>query len=134
MAFFTRVNLNVPVLPPDESASDKNAVTGPDHRRYASEPSRTTNSSANSRNASSQHNHASRKSSGPAAVTATSTTSTVTVTATVEKTSSTKIIRDPVDSNAVTQTGDAQKTTPDEEDGEPKRYEYVVDRVLGVEV
>lgn len=134
MAFFTRINLNVPVLPPDESAVDKITLTGTDHRRYASEPSRTSSNTASSRNASSQHNQASRKSSSPMVVTATSTTSTVTVAAAIDKISSNQIERDPIEINKVLQTGDPQKSTTEEEDGEPKRYEYVVDRVLGVEV
>ena len=91
MAFFTRVNLNVPVLPPEETAEKG---CGPDHRRHASEPSRVS-----SRPPAGHR----RSSAGP-----------------------------PANGAAEAEAPDAQK--PEEEDGEPKRYEYVVDRVLGVEV
>ena len=124
MAFFTRVNLNVPVIPPDEAMDKPSSALGHDHRRYASEPSRTTSSRS-----SSTHNHASRKSSGPPTTNSEPPTSNVSVTRVLAED---QIERDPVKAEAA-QPSDAQKPE-DDKDGEPQRYEYVVDRVLGVEV
>ncbi|XP_014232669.1 protein kibra isoform X1 [Trichogramma pretiosum] len=105
MAFFTRVNLNVPVLPPDETNNTTNDEMPPlDHRRYSSEPVKSTKI----------YNNASRKSSGPAEA---------------SSDNHSKIAEDKVNQETST-----DKQPDVDENGEPKRYEYVVDRVLGVEV
>lgn len=97
MAFFTRVSLNVPVLPPEESANE------PHHRRYASEP--TTSTTKVSNNFVSAQTKCASQPGVP------------------QKTVS-------VDSKS-----EPEGSTEDKiNDDEPKRYEYVVDRVLGVEV
>ena len=107
MAFFTRVNLNVPVLPPNEPSTSSQMTNtnddlpSPDHRRHASEPIKSTKA----------HNQANRKLSGPGI-----------------NDRNSKILSDNETTNS-----DSQKEG-DEEDDEPKRYEYIVDRVLGVEV
>ncbi|KAJ8679667.1 hypothetical protein QAD02_015454 [Eretmocerus hayati] len=118
MAFFTRVNLNVPVLPPDEhSSTEKTSNLVPDHRRHASEPSRTSSSSRNP----TQSNQVARKTSSASTGT----------TIQISSDGSSEIIKDHSTDEA--ESTEAKKNE-DGEDGEPKRYEYVVDRVLGVEV
>ncbi|CAK9813165.1 Protein kibra [Anthophora plagiata] len=93
MAFFTRVNLNVPVLPPDDSLCENASSVSPlsiQHKRHASEP--------------------------------------VTTEFRVTKLGAQGVSNSAVRSNSVP-SGNASN------DGEePRRYEYVVDRVLGVEV
>lgn len=145
MAFFTRVNLNVPVLPPDDSAQDDSPAPSHDHRRYASEPSRpSSNSNSNS---SSRGNGVQQPAANHTPTAAAAATS---VRKTADRNS--KILRDSQDtgsatgatvvvvdgtanSNSVLVTAAAAAgTAAEDEDGEPKRYEYVVDRVLGVEV
>ncbi|XP_014207758.1 protein kibra isoform X2 [Copidosoma floridanum] len=137
MAFFTRVNLNIPVLPPDEPPMDKLSPLNHDHRRYASEPCRTTSKSTST----STHNHASKKSSGGTSSTTMTTTTSNTTIITINSASTgagdrnSKVLGDTVITENDVQSKDAgQKTEEDDEEGEPKRYEYVVDRVLGVEV
>ncbi|KOC61152.1 Protein kibra [Habropoda laboriosa] len=98
MAFFTRVNLNVPVLPPDDSLCENTSSVSPlpiQHKRHASEP--------------------------------------VTTEFRVTKLGVQGVSNSAVRSNSVP-SGNAS-VSPEENDGEePRRYEYVVDRVLGVEV
>ncbi|XP_058798936.1 protein kibra [Phymastichus coffea] len=120
MAFFTRVNLNVPVLPPDELMTEKTSVPNHEHRRHVSEPSRITSSKANS-----THNHASRKSS-------VSSTSTSTETASTSSSSGDRNSKILIENESEAQIVGCK--SEEDEGGEPKRYEYVVDRNLGVEV
>ncbi|XP_011503552.1 PREDICTED: protein kibra [Ceratosolen solmsi marchali] len=126
MAFFTRVNLNVPVLPADELTLERNLVLGQDHRRYASEPVKTSFSRSGA-----VHNHVSRKISGPSTTTIIKVPTIINTSIATNSDRSSKILRDVIKSEP--QIVGGQKVTG-EEDGEPKRYEYVVDRVLGVEV
>ncbi|KOX79441.1 Protein kibra [Melipona quadrifasciata] len=99
MAFFTRVNLNVPVLPPEDSLCENPSSPSPSfiqHRRHASEP--------------------------------------VTTEYMVNKLGAQGVLNLTLRSNSVP-SGNASMVKTDENDGEePRRYEYVVDRVLGVEV
>ncbi|XP_063991424.1 protein kibra isoform X2 [Diachasmimorpha longicaudata] len=112
MAFFTRVNLNVPVLPPDDQES-----IHIQHKRHSSEPCT---------------GHISRS------ITHTSAINSTIISARIDTRESSKIST----SVQVTTNGtDVNKSIRDitddkseETNGEPKRYEYVVDRVLGVEV
>lgn len=122
MAFFTRPINNMPSLPPEENSSERMCV--PDHRRHASEPSRINPS----RNPT--YNHAIRKSSGPSTSTIVEVPSPPQQAMTAKGDRNSKILESTASEVKDT---DSQKNVEDE-DGEPKRYEYVVDRVLGVEV
>ncbi|KAG7206063.1 hypothetical protein KM043_003460 [Ampulex compressa] len=137
MAFFTRVNLNVPVLPPEELILDGPSTL---HRRYASEP------------VSSQDSSVRIAGHCPALTTSRSNSVPTASTARASANSSTRSTEEPVANgsnkslNAKGRPGDAAgvhgaevtqeegSTKQTDENGEPKRYEYVVDRVLGVEV
>lgn len=127
MAFFTRVNMRVPILPIDENNSEQLTCH---HRRHSSEPSTSghnyhrqhtvkDNSNntelINSRNENSIIHKLNR--------TNTSGITTTTINSTTSNTDVSKTIRE-VEENI----------DDDTNSGEPKRYEYVVDRVLGVEV
>lgn len=110
MAFFTRVNLNMPVLPPDDAESQIH------HKRHSSEPSTVPQS---------------RPITHPSAVNSTM------ISARIDTKESSKTGTSvQVTSNGTSMCQPISEITDDksEENGEPKRYEYVVDRVLGVEV
>ncbi|KZC04034.1 Protein kibra [Dufourea novaeangliae] len=100
MAFFTRVSLNVPVLPPEDSSCENAllpSLSAGQHKRYASEPV-TSESVVAKVNAQCFTNMAARSNSVPSG-------------------------------NA-----SSLKSSEETDSEEPRRYEYVVDRVLGVEV
>ncbi|XP_032662822.1 protein kibra isoform X2 [Odontomachus brunneus] len=185
MAFFTRVNSNVPVLPPEDFGPDGSVyptmAQAHMHRRYASEPVTTTThnsyignsttrpnsvpsgSSASSSasksgggggvtvernasnivasatnadedvsvvsNATSKSVSAKSRSAAAAAAAATTTTTMMTTTTMITTTTTTT-----TESNAQSSENGEDESVIEKNNGEPKRYEYVVDRVLGVEV
>lgn len=116
MAFFTRVNLNVPILPPLDSPVDSNAPCGfppasaAQHRRHSSEPV-----------------------ANPSVSTCTTSTSTEEAAATTNG-----VLKAAEDASVneleSDRNGKEEQNTDENNSGEPKRYEYTVDRVLGVEV
>jgi hypothetical protein len=126
MAFFTRVNLNVPVLPPEELIFERNSVPGYDHRRYASEPVKT-----NSSRGIMIHNRINRKCNGPSTATIIKVSAPISTSITTSGNRGSKILEESTEVEPPLI--DSQKVL-EEQEGEPKRYEYVVDRVLGVEV
>lgn len=162
MAFFTRMNSNVPVLPPEDFGPDGNIYPTMAqvhmHRRYASEPVTTTahnNHAGNSRpnsvpSGSSTSSSVSKSPSGVGAVDRNA-SNTVVSTSIDEDVS---IVNNATNSKSVSAknwpaTNVTESNAPSSENGEneaaksieknngngePKRYEYVVDRVLGVEV
>lgn len=126
MAFFTRVNLNVPILPPMDSPVDSNAPCGfppapaAQHRRHSSEPA-----------------------ANPSVSTSTSVATCTSSTSTDEAAATTNGVLKAADKAAngasvheleSDRNGKDEETPDDNNSGEPKRYEYIVDRVLGVEV
>lgn len=125
MAFFTRVNVSVPVLPTNENNTEQ--LTS-QHRRHLSEPSTSghshhrvysvrDNSSINTELLSARmDNNISLKSIRGNSI--------VTINGSSSNTDVSKTIREVDDENIA----------DDGNNDEPKRYEYVVDRVLGVEV
>lgn len=148
MAFFTRVNLTVPVLPPEDVGTDGTSCPAPSshaHRRHSSEPVTSVHGVAGS---------TTRPNSVPgASVTfaarnggAVTDRSTDAIVKSVEDgTTTASNASDKLTTNTTeNETSEARGQTkdksaaekPDEKNGneEPKRYEYVVDRVLGVEV
>ncbi|XP_051157947.1 protein kibra isoform X2 [Leptopilina boulardi] len=147
MAFFTRVNLKVPVFSPDDIPNESIGVFPSlptiSHRRHASEPINhqsivgigkvdiQCNSTQNclSSNLSSANNN-------PKTFSVTQ-TSTVTTTASTS-TKNISIIAIEKDKSSIPESENDQiDKNPESEElsgDEPKRYEYVVDRVLGVEV
>ena len=147
MAFFTRVNLNVPVLPPEELGAESIcSSTSHTHRKYASEP--VTSAFINS--TTTRSNNISGGSALPVtksnSVTDRSATNVVAVIVNADE-----VALSNVDSKSVnakgrpavetearsSENGEREvlpKSTEKNGNGEPKRYEYVVDRVLGVEV
>lgn len=151
MAFFTRVNLNVPILPPEDLGTDSTCpASSHTHRRYASEPVTTTHGIINSTirpnsipgaTASS----ATRNNSGIADRNASGIVITnvnedeIPVIKNTDKPVNAKG-RPAAESSAQnSENGESEApskpTEKNEGNGEPaKRYEYVVDRVLGVEV
>ncbi|XP_076757502.1 WW and C2 domain containing protein kibra isoform X1 [Xylocopa sonorina] len=150
MAFFTRVNLNVPVLPPEDSLCESSSPSPSSiqHKRYASEPI-STESMVNKFGAQGVTNLAIRSNSVPSGNASalrtdgatTSNASTITsVDEDVPANSTNKSVNAkgrPSDTSAHCQEngqGDGLKTTEENDGEEPRRYEYVVDRVLGVEV
>jgi protein KIBRA len=143
MAFFTRVNLNVPVLPPEDLGIDGTCPTV-SHRRYLSEPISSVHGVVNSTTRPNSVPGGSTtfavKSSG-----ATADQNTNAIVRSIEdETTNTndKLTKDwsVAESNAKNTENDASETLKKsveksgEKNEEPKRYEYVVDRVLGVEV
>ena len=108
MAFFTRLSLNVPVLPPEENNSEGVPLLQ-SHRRHASEPSTSSAKSSSGTNsislAPSTRSRCASQTGGA-------------------------IRKTPTDAKPENEQTCEEKTNEDE----PKRYEYVVDRVLGVEV
>lgn len=133
MAFFTRVNLNVPVLPPEDSAE----ITV-QHRRHASEPVggqaasvrtsihgiREVSAVNSSRTSANNAVHRSSVVGLPSSTNGPETRDSGVCTnaaVTTDSSKQTVVLENPSDK-------------PSDDSGEPKRYEYVVDRVLGVEV
>ncbi|XP_012274634.1 protein kibra [Orussus abietinus] len=162
MAFFTRVNVNVPVLPPEDfSELTSPPVPSAQHRRYASEPATGQSVTDHGRGGAGQ---VPRTGLRPVVHGATNGMSTTTVNGvsagtggkTVNAASksvavpaensgnatnslnrsdrSSKPTREAEDSKSTQGAGGTAKPTDETGDNEPKRYEYVVDRVLGVEV
>ncbi|XP_034952676.1 protein kibra [Chelonus insularis] len=148
MAFFTRVNLNVPVLPPDEIVIPE-YLSVAHHKRHTSESSVSSYTSQirlglpyDAQKDNSAINIAlisARTHSG-----LTENTCGVSILGTTncvhEKESLTSVssvdIQETNDKKALSNLVKEVKSGNNSEDGntEPKRYEYVVDRVLGVEV
>ena len=137
MAFFTRVNLNVPVLPPEDSL-ETNSVMSSDHRRYASEPSnvRPCNFPSSLNQRSAQNNIKKINSISTSTTTASTCTSTNTSNGASPVEPSASSITEEVEKTESknNQNNQNSENSENSDDSEPKRYEYVVDRVLGVEV
>lgn len=151
MAFFTRFNLNVPVLPPEDSPCEIPLSPSPSsaqHKRHASEPV-TTESMVSKLGAQCALNSATRSNSVPsgnasavrtdgAATTNASTTANVAEDVPTNSTNKSVNAKGrPNDGNPRCQEdgqGESLKTSEETDGEEPRRYEYVVDRVLGVEV
>ncbi|XP_017794645.1 PREDICTED: protein kibra [Habropoda laboriosa] len=149
MAFFTRVNLNVPVLPPDDSLCENTSSVSPlpiQHKRHASEPV-TTEFRVTKLGVQGVSNSAVRSNSVPSGnasvVRTDATNNTIMVTNVAEdvpaNSTNNKSVNTkgrPLEANAYQENGQGESLkSPEENDGEePRRYEYVVDRVLGVEV
>ncbi|XP_033224229.1 protein kibra [Belonocnema kinseyi] len=164
MAFFTRVNLNVPVLPPEESLTEwavpVSSSTGTIlHRRHFSDPANSQSvlgaGKLGVHNCSAQNCLPSNPVSGSSSIGIKSIaqssavskkfTSAVsngdgTIDDTTTVTNNVNITRNAKGKSCPTVLGPEsnqiiESSKSDEPSGdEPKRYEYVVDRVLGVEV
>lgn len=151
MAFFTRVNLNVPVLPPEEFGAEGStcSATSHTHRKYASEPVTSahgfTNSSTTRSNSVPGGSALPISKSGGGVVDR----NIVVVIANEDEAALSNADSKSVNAKgrpAAETTGARSSTAENGErealpksaekngNGEPKRYEYVVDRVLGVEV
>ncbi|XP_066594079.1 protein kibra [Prorops nasuta] len=144
MAFFTRVNLNVPVLPP-EDVSTENVTAAlmplPQHRRHASEPATCDSGSSKLGGQETSSDSSSRSNSvstGSALVVVKCTNSTQSFNEILPNCNKKSVnSKGRPNELSVRSTENGQEVAkPKEENGngEPKRYEYVVDRVLGVEV
>ncbi|XP_025262774.1 protein kibra isoform X1 [Camponotus floridanus] len=151
MAFFTRVNLNVPILPPEDLGSDNTCPTASHtHRRYASEPVTSAHGIINSTMRpnsipSASVTSAARSSSGVADRNASGIIITnvnedeIPVMKNTDKPVNAKG-RPATESSAQnSENGESEAPSKSSEKNEgneepAKRYEYVVDRVLGVEV
>ncbi|XP_034191567.2 WW and C2 domain containing protein kibra isoform X2 [Osmia lignaria lignaria] len=151
MAFFTRFNLNVPVLPPEDSPCEIALSPSPSsaqHKRHASEPV-TTESMVSKLGAQCALNSATRSNSVPsgnasavrsdgAATTNASTTTNIAEDVPTNSTNKSVNAKGrPNEGNGHCQEngqGENLKTSEETDGEEPRRYEYVVDRVLGVEV
>lgn len=151
MAFFTRVNLNVPVLPPEDLGIDGTCPTASHtHRRYASEPVSNVHGVINSTMRPNSipggsGSSVTRNSSGVAdrnasGIVITNVNENEIPTKNTDKLVNAKGRPPAAESNARnSENGESEvlskSTEKSEDNGEPtKRYEYVVDRVLGVEV
>lgn len=151
MAFFTRVNSNVPVLPPDDLGNDACLITvqAHTHRRYASEPVTTSGQSSYVANlttepssisneiyvSSSASKHSDTMLDQNASTVISASTDDDTVTPTNVNNMSANAKGRPIELSApVSETDKDEIPESNEKNGEPKRYKYVVDRVLGVEV
>lgn len=148
MAFFTRVNLNVPMLPPDDFNFDSSSSLI-HHRRHASEPA-IIGSSPSPLRAGVYSVSKDVSAINVALISARTESGTTTMIKNNANSVSTETnninIKEPttrVTNVAGGSTKVADKTNKiineteeekDETNGESKRYEYVVDRVLGVEV
>lgn len=154
MAFFTRVNLNVPILPPEDLGTDNTCpmASHTQHRRYASEPVTSAHGIINSTMRPNSipgagASSAARSSSGVADRNASGIIITnvnedeMPVMKNTDKPVNAKG-RPATESSAQNpENGESEAPSKSTEkngaegNGEPaKRYEYVVDRVLGVEV
>lgn len=148
MAFFTRVNLNVPVLPPEDSADENPplpSLSPAQHKRCASEPV-TSECMVTKSGAQDIFNLTTRSDSVPSGNTSVTRTGSA----------APHIVRNVTDDVAANSTnkslnakgrpaetkiqftengqGEGLKSSEENDSEEPRRYEYVVDRVLGVEV
>jgi len=142
MAFFTRVNLNVPVLPPEDVGSNGTCpAISHTHRRYASEPVTSVHSAI--MNSTMRPNSVSGASSAvKSGVVVDRSVVNVNENEVAEINTKNKASvnakgRPTVESSAPSsENGESEvpKSSEKNGNGEPKRYEYVVDRVLGVEV
>ncbi|XP_015428746.1 PREDICTED: protein kibra [Dufourea novaeangliae] len=156
MAFFTRVSLNVPVLPPEDSSCENAllpSLSAGQHKRYASEPV-TSESVVAKVNAQCFTNMAARSNSVPSGNASSSATrgdsaaaannaAAGIVPSTVEESSANSTNKS-VNAKGRPVAGKLQcaengqveslKSSEETDSEEPRRYEYVVDRVLGVEV
>lgn len=142
MAFFTRVNLKVPVFSPDDIPNESIATVFPTlpaitHRRHASEPisnqsivnigkvdiqcSSTQNSAQNCSSSNNQKT---------ISTLTTSTTKNISIIAIAKDKACTPVTESESDHPSDKNNPESEELSGDE----PKRYEYVVDRVLGVEV
>lgn len=163
MAFFTRVNLNVPVLPPEESLTEwavpvSSSTATILHRRHFSEPATSqsvlgagkfgvhncsaqncfpsnpvSKSSSVGINSIVQSSAVSKKvtsaiSNGDYTIDDTTATNNVKITLNAKGRSCTTVPGP--ESDQIIESSKSDEPSGDE----PKRYEYVVDRVLGVEV
>lgn len=148
MAFFTRVNLNVPILPPEDLGTDNTCPTASHtHRRYASEPVTSAHGIINSTMRPNSIPGASasspaRSSSGVVDRNASGIIITnvnedeIPVMKNTDKPVNAKG-RPAMESSAQnSENGESEAPSKSTEKNEEpaKRYEYVVDRVLGVEV
>ena len=163
MAFFTRVNLNVPVLPPEDSMTESVVSVSSSastilHRRHVSEPANVQsildggkfgvhhssaqnclplspiNGSSNARTNSVTQTSAVIKNVGSTIINGESATN---ITAETKNVNITVSLRDRSCTTVPESESEQMNENPksDEASGEePKRYEYVVDRILGVEV
>lgn len=137
MAFFTRVNLNVPVLPPEDISSDFRSTS--QHRRHASEPAISGSSSGP---VTQSRVHGVTKDVSAANVALISARTDISSTCLSVSTTANGIpSKEPTISvtDVTCNTSDIVKISENEKaseetNDEPRRYEYVVDRVLGVEV
>ncbi|XP_060827416.1 protein kibra isoform X2 [Bombus pascuorum] len=152
MAFFTRVNLNVPVLPPEDSLCENPSSPSPSliqHRRHASEPIATEYmvTKLGAQGVSNLTMRSNSVPSGNASAVKTdgaATNNTTTVTNVIEDVpanSTNKSVNAKGRSTEANvhcqengQGSESLKSTEENDSEEPRRYEYVVDRVLGVEV
>ncbi|XP_053985871.1 protein kibra isoform X1 [Hylaeus anthracinus] len=151
MAFFTRVNLNVPVLPPEDS-SYENVSLPPlsfvQHKRYASEPI-SSESVATKLGAQGMSNVATWSNSVPSeSASSMRGYGAVNINASVVGNLSEDILANSTNKSVnakgrpavaklqCSENGQVEtlKSTEENDNEEPRRYEYVVDRVLGVEV
>lgn len=145
MAFFTRVNLNVPVLPPEDLGTDGTcSAVSHTHRKYASEPVISAHSFTNS--STTRPNNVSSGTALPTTKSGSIVDRNVVAIANEDE-----IALSNADSKSINAKGrpaaetgvrtaeNGEREAPPKSaekngNGEPKRYEYVVDRVLGVEV
>ncbi|XP_050458439.1 protein kibra isoform X1 [Cataglyphis hispanica] len=147
MAFFTRVNLNVPILPPEDFGTDSTCPAASyTHRRYASEPITTTHGVINSTmrpnsipgatTSSAARNNSSVADRNASGIVITNVNEgEIPVMKNTDKPVNAKGRPESSAQNSENESEVPSKSTEKNEgNGEPKRYEYVVDRVLGVEV
>nr|XP_050848061.1 protein kibra isoform X1 [Vespula vulgaris] len=144
MAFFTRVNVNVPALPPDDLPPESSMMSTDTcsilHRRYMSEPVSSESVSdmstrLNIGNTIAMRSSASAMGNDTSAGIVGLTEDRLANGGTTNKSVNSKG-RPSDHSSRATENGQKEdsKGSEDNGNGEPKRYEYVVDRVLGVEV
>lgn len=160
MAFFTRLNSSIPVLPLEDLGNDSNACSmatqACTHRKYASEPVTTFDQSiynivnSGGPNSIPSETFSSSSTSKSSGVTSGESTNAMSVTISVsvdddDAAATTKVSNRSVNAKGRPTETDAPSLETDKDDTpesteknngneEPKRYEYVVDRVLGVEV
>ncbi|XP_036141940.1 protein kibra [Monomorium pharaonis] len=148
MAFFTRVNVNIPVLSPEELGTEGAAAALHTHKKHASEPVASAHGFVNS--SSTRPNNVSigstlsvTKSNDITDRNATNVAATTINEAEValsnadNKSMNAKGRPAAETSTRSSENGEREplpKSAEKNGNGEPKRYEYVVDRVLGVEV
>lgn len=147
MAFFTRVNLNVPVLPPEDLGTD-GTCSAASHRKYASEPVTSAHGFTNSsitrpNNISGGSALPATKSGGIADRNAVNVVATIAnedeIALSCADSKPVNVKGQPAAETGVRTAENGEREAPSKSaekngNGEPKRYEYVVDRVLGVEV